>query len=269
MRFLALDKCSVIFRNIWHKAVALLVLASAFPASGEELRSLPLASLQSKLPATAEDGRKAIDERDYGVVAIQERALAVPITIAEADDARLALYSDVFDYYLLKLTVGAAGLDGSQVKKFQFSFSLPTRRVENSDIWIVDVFPRLETTSGRVSADAEIGVSGQLEIKPHSLGTPADAKIDGRASVAWTYNPIFQSYAAVFSETTAIWSFDNVGNALKAGPIDVYLLIAVKKAGRVAELKGMNLEARIRAEFTGGLFFGRYAGTAATVRVRF
>jgi hypothetical protein len=163
-----------------------------------------------------------------------------------------------------------SGLDGSQVRSFLVEFSLPDRRVSGNDVWIVDVFPRLETATGRVGADAEVGVSGNLEIKAAVPGAPsaaAGAKIDGKATVRWTYNPVFQSFAAVFSEATAIWTFDQIANTIKAGPIDVRLLIAVRKDGRVAEDQSVNLNSRIRAEFSGGLFSGRYASTDATIRV--
>ena len=250
-------------------AFGLITFATVVPAKGEE-KQLPLSSLSSRLPATAEEGRKAVDQRDYGVVTINERVLALPIDLTEAQPANLAVHSDVFDYYMLPITVGVAGLDGSQVKSFQFEFSLPDRRVADSDVWIVDVFPRLETAKGRLTADAEVLVSGQLEMSAITPASPmtGGAKVDGKTSIAWKYNPVFQSFAAVFSEATAIWSFDRVGDTLKAGPIDARLLIAVNKDGRIAERKGVNLLARIRAEFSGGLFFGRYAGTEATIRVK-
>lgn len=255
-------------------ALLAIVIFSALTGSGAgqdgDVVKLPLSPLGSRLPATAGEGRQASDKQQYGIVTIHERSLAFPVKVAESEDERLRVHSDVFDYYFLPLTVGVAGLDGSQVRSFLVEFSLPDRRVSDNDAWIVDVFPRVETSAGRLSADAEVGVSGNLKIEAAVPGAPiaqTGATIDGKATVNWTYNPVFQSFTAVFSEATAIWAFDKVGDTIKAGPIDVRLLIAVRKNGRVAEDEGLSLKSRIRAEFTGGLFSGRYASTEATIRV--
>lgn len=244
----------------------------AGPAAAQDggIRELPLMNIESRLPATASEGRKSIEMRDYGVVTINERALALPVEVAGAGMERLRARSDVFDFYFLPLTIGVAGLDGAQVKSFLVEFRLPNHRVTGNDVWIVDVFPRLETAAGRLSADVSVGVSGNLQIETTLPGTPISAggaKISGQATASWTYNPVFQSFAAVFSEATAIWTFDKVANTIKAGPIDVRLLIAVRKDGRVAEAKALSLTSRIRAEFSGRLFLDRSASTAAKIRV--
>lgn len=252
-------------------ALAVLAAASGQAVAQERLLELPLANLSSRLPATAAEGRKAIDQQAYGVVAINQRSLALPVAVAEATDERLKVHTEVFDYYFLPVSVGVAGLGGSQVRSFLIEFSLPERRVENSDVWIVDVFPRIETAAGRLTADTELEVSTNLEFKLAPVSVPAasaGAKIDGRGRVGWKYNPVFQSFAAVFSEATAIWNFDRVGDELKAGPIDLRLLIAVRKDGQVARDKRLPLKSRISARFTGGsLFSGRSASAEATIEV--
>lgn len=256
------------------KAVIIFAFSAALTGGGAAQSSndikLPLTNLESRLPATAREGRQASDKQQYGVVTINERALAIPIEVANTDDVRLRFHSDVYNYYYLPLTIGVAGLDGSQVKSFIVEFSLPDRRVSSNDAWIVDVFPRLETAAGRLSADTELSISGNLEIEAAAPAAPitgVNATISGKTTAKWKYNPVFQSFASVFSEATAIWTFDKISDTIKAGPIDVRLLIAVKKDGPVAADKAVSLKSRIRATFTGGLFTGRYASTEANIRV--
>lgn len=257
------------------RAMFALTIFSALTGSGvgqdgDTLRKLPLTTLESHLPATVQEGRKAQDKQQFGTVTINERALALRVEVSEAEDDRLRVHTDVFDYYFLPLTVGVVGLDGAQVNSFLIEFSLPDHRVSDGDVWIVDVFPRLETASGRLKANAETVVSAELEIEATAPGAPiasAGVKIGGKAAATWTFNPVFQSFAAAFSEATALWAFDKVADTLKAGPIDVRLLIAVRKDGPIAEEKGLNVKSRIRAKFSGGLFSGRFASTEATIRV--
>ena len=107
------------------------------------------------------------------------------------------------------------------------------------------------------ACNTEIAVSGAMEIGTAPVpGTKVGAKIDGKATVSYKYNPVFQSFGATFDQANAIWSFDKVAGEVKAGPIDLRLLVAVRKEGRVAADKLVFLTARIKANFSGGCFSG-------------
>ena len=236
---------------------------------------LPLVTLESRLPASAEEGRKAIDSEAFGVVSIHERALALPVVVEESEDERLSTHSDVYEYFFIPITVGVAGLDGKQVKSFVVELSLPDRRVVDNDAWLIDVFPKLETAAGRLTAETEIQISGDLSVDATTPAAPiaaaaAAAKVSGKSRLNWAYNPVFQSFTAVYSEATAMWLFDKVADELKAGPIELRLLLAVRKDGRVAAEKRLKLNSHIRAEFSGGsLFGGRIASTSSSIVVEF
>jgi len=214
--------------------------------------------------------RKSIEKKSFGVVSINQRSLARNVEIAESKDPVMKAHAGAYDFYLVQVTVGVIGLGGSAVNGFQVDLSLPDRRVNANDAWLLDVYPRIETAAGRVHGHAYISVSGALEIGTSvAPGSSASAKIDGSSSISYTYNPIFQSFGATFNQARAIWNFDKVGDEVKAGPIDLRLLVAVRKTGRVAADKTVFLTARIKAEFSGGVFFGRSDETAGKIQVSF
>ncbi|MEP4987071.1 MAG: hypothetical protein ABJV68_05185 [Paracoccaceae bacterium] len=232
-----------------------------------------LFSLQRMLPATAENGRKALQKEPFGAVTINERALALPVQVQEYEDKRLSIHSDIYEYYFVPVTFGVTGFDGHQVKSFLIEISVPDRRAADGDAWLVDVFPRLETVAGRLSAETNVTITGDLKIDATTPALPVaqgNATVNGKSKLSWKYNPVFQSFSAVFSEATAMWSFDKVADEVKAGPIDLRLLIAVRKEGRVAKRSKLDLTSRIRAEFSGfPLFGGRSAATSDTIVVEF
>lgn len=243
-----------------------MAAAQDTPVTDQTLFLMPA---DSRLAATGQEGQLALQKTEYGAVAINGRALALPVNVSESTDERIRAHAKEFDYYFLPLTVGVAGLSSYQVQSFLVEFSLPERRVTDNDVWIVDVFPRLETAQGSLTADAELGVSGNLEMKAAAPGdvVAGGGKIDGKATVKWTYNPVFQSFVAIFTEADAMWSFDKVANTLKAGPIDVRLLIAVRKEGRVAKDKTLTVTSRIKAAFGSTLLWNRAATTECSIQV--
>jgi len=248
----------------------LFCAVSAVAADEVAVTILALSSYGDHLSATSAEVRKAIDRRTFGVVSINQRALAAKVQLDDASDQVLKAHLEVFDFYLIPLTVGVIGLDGSAVKGFQVNFSFPGRRVAEGDVWLIDVYPRIETVVGQLSGNAEIAVSGNLEIGTASApGTKATAKINGKSTVSYKYNPVFKSFAAIYDQANAIWNFDKVADEIKAGPIDLRLLVAVRKEGRVASDKRVYMTARIKANFSGGVFFGRSAETSGKVKVVF
>lgn len=241
---------------------------SAFARDDSEVTKLTLSSFGDRLSATSEEARKAISKQQFGAVSLNQRALALKVELDQTEDALLKAHMDTFDFYLIPVTVGVIGRGGSSVQGFQVNLSFPERRVKTDDAWLIDVYPRIETVAGRVTGNTEIAVSGAMEIGTAPVpGTKVGAKIDGKATVSYKYNPVFQSFGATFDQANAIWSFDKVAGEVKAGPIDLRLLVAVRKEGRVAADKLVFLTARIKANFSGGVFFGRSAEASGKIKV--
>ena len=168
------------------------------------------------------------------------------------------------------VTISVASLDGSRAERFQVNLSIPKNRVNNDDAWLLDVFPRIETVHGRLDANVQVSVSGLLEIVPApTINTRTTATIEGATTINYRYNPVFQSFAAAFDQEHALWTFEKIGDEIKTGPIELNLLIAVSKDGRVATDKELMLSARIKATFTSYIFFGRSAETQGKIKVTF
>lgn len=251
-------------------AWTLLLGANDARPDDEAVTKLTLSSFGDRLAVTPEEARKSIDKRTFGVVSINQQALALKVELGNTEDPVLKAHTGAFDFYLIPVTVGVIGLDGYTVRGFQVDLSLPERRLALGDVWLIDVYPRIETAKGRLTGSASIGVSGAMEIETAPiLGAKASAKIDGKSSISYSYNPVFQSFAATFDQANAIWSFDKVADEVKAGPIDLRLLVAVRKDGRVAADKRMFVTARIKADFSSGVFFGRSAETSGQIKVAF
>ena len=263
-------------RTILYAASACILVAfsAPFTVAAEEFPTtkLRLSGFGDRLPAKSSEVRKAIEKQPFGIVSINERSIALKVRTTKTGDAVLRAHVEVFDFYLVPVTVSVIALDGSAVKSFQVDLSLPAGRVNNDDVWLVDVFPRLEVVASRLTGNVEIAVSGSLEVDvAAAVLSPAtgNANIGGNTKVTYQYNPVFQSFAAAFDQAGAIWSFTKIADEIKAGPIDLRLLVAVKKSGRVAAEKSVFLTTRVKANFGRRIFFGRSAEATGRIEVNF
>jgi hypothetical protein len=234
--------------NVNAKSVAAMLLCVlSTPAIAQDMKALPLAPSSALL---ANDRQAATIEK-FGQVTIQEIALARRIAASDSQVSAVRQHAELFDFYLIPIKFGVLGFDGKTCRWMQFGATLKAAGADNSQVFILDVFPASSLKKGSLDAQGKVKVSSDLKIGTPDTG-PATGKLEvgGSTEVNWKWSPLYQQAAAVFDQSRVIWRFDAVGSEFPVGETEVGVILAVSKSAHPK----IGFDMELRASFGGGWF---------------
>ena len=248
-------------------AVFFFGIASSVAAS-EVL--LPFESADDLLPPDSAGSRQALHVGEDAAVSISSISHAIRVSAETSAAPEVKQHAKHFRFFIIPVSFGVQGIDGTKCKALQLGLTLRAHGLQTKEVYLKDVFPKVDLKQGNIKMKAEFGVTSNLQfVAPLSVSASGLLAVDGQARVKYDYVPMFQHISGIHDQRRALWRFEKVGQHFPVGQTKVYALLALGKIAFAEDEKmpKVYLDFELRAEFDG--WFKNDMTLNETIAVRF